>query len=274
MADAKVPAPVGEPILREVLLCDALTRDEPGHRGSSTSLPGHLVQLTVQGRTEHEVGGRRHLLEPGSLIWFHEDEWVRTRVVEAPWSFYTVNFIAPALEPPPFEQRVRQVGQTLHGAFESLLEVWRDEQPPPMVRELRVHAALSHLVAAALPSAPAGGQPVRMDGLAGVWWRLESQLRQDLAQPINLHRLTQMTGRSAATLSRACRAAVGQPPMKRIKHIRLSLARGLVHRSDLSITEIANRVGYARLHELSRDYRNHFGVSPREGRRRFNAHAE
>ena len=57
-------------------------------------------------------------------------------------------------------------------------------------------------------------------------------------------------------------AAVGLPPMKRLKQIRLSLARGLVHYSDLNMTEIALRVGYGRVHEFSRDYRLAHGRPP------------
>jgi transcriptional regulator GlxA family with amidase domain len=50
--------------------------------------------------------------------------------------------------------------------------------------------------------------------------------------------------------------------MKRVKQIRLSMAWGLVMFSDLKMTDIAQRVGYGRLHEFSRDYRRQFGRSP------------
>jgi transcriptional regulator GlxA family with amidase domain len=50
--------------------------------------------------------------------------------------------------------------------------------------------------------------------------------------------------------------------MKRLKQIRLSLARGLVQHSDLNMTEISQRVGYARVHEFSRDYRKAHGRPP------------
>jgi transcriptional regulator GlxA family with amidase domain len=50
--------------------------------------------------------------------------------------------------------------------------------------------------------------------------------------------------------------------MKRLKQIRLSLARGLVLYSDLNMTEIALRVGYGRVHEFSRDYRKAYGRPP------------
>jgi transcriptional regulator GlxA family with amidase domain len=64
----------------------------------------------------------------------------------------------------------------------------------------------------------------------------------------------------------ACRYAVGLPPLKRIKQIRFSLARGLLQRSALSVKEIAAETGYPRVHEFLRDYRKHFGHPPTAGR--------
>ena len=54
--------------------------------------------------------------------------------------------------------------------------------------------------------------------------------------------------------------------MKRVKQIRMSLAWGLVMFSDLRMTDIAERVGYARVHEFSRDYRRAYGRSPTHDR--------
>jgi AraC family transcriptional regulator len=65
---------------------------------------------------------------------------------------------------------------------------------------------------------------------------------------------------------RACRLAVGVSPMKRVKEIRLSYARGLVLYSQLPMTEIAMRVGYSRVQELSRDYHRRYGLTPSEDR--------
>jgi transcriptional regulator GlxA family with amidase domain len=56
--------------------------------------------------------------------------------------------------------------------------------------------------------------------------------------------------------------------MKRLREVRLGYAHGLVQHSDLPITEIAFRIGYARSQEFSRDYRKSFGLSPREDRQR------
>ena len=89
---------------------------------------------------------------------------------------------------------------------------------------------------------------------------------EDLSQPIDLRFLQSLSRRSRHSIIRACHLAVGTAPMKRVKEIRLSYARGLVLYSRLPMTEIALGVGYSRTQELSRDYRKRYGVTPTEDR--------
>jgi AraC-like DNA-binding protein len=260
------PPPVGESPVRQVLVCDLYHR-APGHVGLAHSLPGHLIQLTLEGCTEHVVEGRRYLLEPGSLLWYHEVEQVNLRVLDRPWSFYTLNFIAESLQPPPFEQRVTRIGLQSQRHFPAILAAWRDTAAPPMTRQFRVHAAVNALLADLLLDFNlTQPQSFEMNEAARLWWDLEHRLRQNLARPMTLTELARLAGRSPATLARACRAAVALPPMKRLKQIRMNLARGLTQRSQLRIKEIAQRVGYDRPHEFTRDYHKHFGLSPRQDR--------
>lgn len=259
--------PVGAPMVQQVLLCDRLTRKR-GHFSESSSLPGHLIQLTLTGRTVHDVEGRRYVLKPGHLIWYHEDELVRVNVLQGLFSFYTLNFLAPSLPPPAFEQRVHKVGKRVRDRFSAVVKAWRAAEASQAVRALRVHAAVDALLAEILITLDtATPTTFETDASAALWWKVEAQLRENLAQPISLATLVRLTGRSPATLARACHAATGMPPIKRVKRIRLSLARGLVQRSDLSIGQVAELTGYTRGHELSRDYRKHFGLAPRDDRR-------
>ena len=246
--------PVGPGCVESVLVVNRYERTT-GHIGQASSQPGHLLQLATSGRS--------YEIHAGSLIWYHENEWVRTRVLQGPWIFYSVNFIAPTLTPPPFEQRVRQVGAATRRAVLHLYDVWRDLGTPPQTRQLRVQAGIFNLLAS-LPEA--SGQSYTMNEAARLWWSVEAEVRADLSRPFDLARLSSLCGKSPATLARSCRAAVGLPPLKRIKQVRMSLARGLVQRSGLRIGEIAQRIGYDRVHEFSRDYRKAFGQSPRADR--------
>lgn len=226
----------------------------------ATSLPGHLLQYMISGEVDQECDSRRYVLRPGAVIWYHNDEYVRGRVLKAPWRFYSVGFSAPTLAPPPFEARLFQPPKKpTAGLFDRLYRAWHDEGAPAEARKFRTHAALLEILAhLRFPQQSAA----RADPHMRLWWTIETELRRDLRQPITLARIREIGRRSPATISRSCIASVGMPPMKRMKQVRMSLARGLLKHSDLSVTEIADRVGYARVHEFSRDYRRHFGYPP------------
>ena len=253
--------PIEGAVVQAIVLVDRVTRPAPG-LFESLSTPGHLLHLVLEGEVEQVVSGRMQHLRPGLAVWYHDNEAVSGRILRAPWSFYTVNFLAERLPPPPYEERVWPVRPRAFACFESLLDVWQDEAPP-LTRHLRSFSWLQELIAEVLP---AELQRHRSDRPSQLWWAIEAKVREDLSQPINMEWLQQASGRSERSIGRACELATGMPPMRRVKELRLSCARGLVRYSHKSMTEVALDVGYSRVQELSRDYRRRFGVTPRQDR--------
>ena len=249
-------------ILQSILLVDRITRKDPGSF-TSTSLPGHLIHVVTQGKVRQWTAGHLQEFGPGQLVWYYENEPVHGRIVEAPWTFYTINFLAPTLPPPHFDHRITTLNADALSKVEQLLALWRDHAAPSTLRHLRCFTLLMELIIQALP---AESQIFCGDVSTLVWWEIETQLRADLSQPIDLRYIEKLSGRSRRTINRACYLAVSMSPMRRVKELRLSYARGLVQHSTLSMTEIAYRVGYTRVQELSRDYHNKFKRSPSEDR--------
>lgn len=230
----------------------------------SRSLPGHLLHLVTAGAVSQWAEGRAEVFSKGAVVWYHDDEPVRGQIVRAPWRFITINFRAPALPPPPDDRRVLRAGPATLRLGRRLLALWRNDALPPLERQLRCHRALLELLLQILPGASLhSASPLGPK----VWWRIEKQLRGRLEEPLTLAAIQQLSGLSVRTIIRACKAATGVPPMRRLREIRLSYARGLVQHSDLPITEIAFRIGYARSQEFSRDYHRRFDITPREDRR-------
>ena len=264
MPDTSSIPPIEGGLIQSVVLVDQLTRPTPATFLAS-SLPGHLIQYVVEGEVEQTANGQRQRLSPGSVVWYHENEVVEGQILKTPWTFYTVNFLAMRLPPPPFDRRVWTPDAAMQDTFQSLLDAWHAADAPPMVRHVRVLASLLNLLVKLTPNAEAN---CRVDTDTHLWWDIESQLREDLSRPIDLDFLQTLTCRSRHAIVGACRRAVGVSPMKRLKEIRLSYARGLVLHSRLPMTEIAMRVGYSRVQELSRDYHRAFGRTPSEDRRK------
>jgi AraC-like DNA-binding protein len=253
--------------VERVLVVARLEWKERDFTYNEASWPGHQLQLVERGGVHIGSGGRSYEVGPGTVMWFYDNEDVHGRVFDAPWRFYSVNFLAPNLPPPSFERRfIRLPLQRILPRFEALRGAWTDTRVPPLVRLFTIQARLLDILAEVTTP---GQLAVRVGQETAVWWQVEAELRKDLRRAIDVSWMSQLVGRSAATITRSCRQAVGISPLKRVKQMRMSMARGLVWMSKLTFTEIAERVGYARVHEFSRDYHKYFGATPTEDRERF-----
>ena len=254
---------VGESPVESVLLVELYEPGSAGFRFDATSLPGHLLHYMLDGRVRQECNGRRYELGAGNVLWYHEDELVRGEVVAGTWRFYSILVRAPTLPPPGDDARVAtDEDGTLRAHFAAAHAAMHDPALTEARRAFAVHAAVNAIFARLAPS----DAPAVVDAKARLWWHIETMARRRLHERLDLAALAAFAKTSQPSVVRSCRAAVGTSPMKRLKRLRLSLARGLVQRSDLAIGAIATRVGYGRVHEFSRDYRAAFAASPRADR--------
>ena len=206
------PASLPAVPVQNILLVARLERRRQNYEFEATSLPGHLLHYVVAGKVRQQCNGREYELRPASVMWYHENEWVTGRLLEPPWIFYSVNFIAPTLPPPPEESRLFLRHHQLAPLFHKLWKAWQQTTLPPIQRQATVHARLLDILAGlALPAE----NSFQFDPRAQLWWELETELRRDLTRVIDLPLLVRLSGTSAATIARACRYAVNESPARR-----------------------------------------------------------
>ncbi|MDM4015177.1 AraC family transcriptional regulator [Roseiconus lacunae] len=249
-------------IITEVTLVDKIERSRTGEFRSQ-SLPDHLLHVCISGEVDQVAAGVAQRFGAGQAIWYHENEPIRGRVIVAPWIFYTVNFRAPALPPPPLTRRVSRVTNETIDRMRRLHEAWLTTNLSPVRRHLQVHSVLCDVISDLLAEEE---QHHRIDRPTQLWWEIESRLRSRLDEPIDLKLLGELSGTSQRSVARACHLATGMSPMKRVKQMRLNYARGLTQLSKMSMTHIALQIGYSRVQEFSRDYRAAFGCTPSQDR--------
>ena len=262
MSRSPTPSIAGA-LIQRVAFVDCIHRKQKG-RFQATSLPGHLLHFVCEGRVQQTAGGRIQRLGPGDVVWYFEDESVHGEIMQAPWRFITISFEAPTLAPPPEHQRVQHATDEMAARFREVHEVWNDLKQPHISRHIRTHILMLELLLKLVPP----GQSHRLDAPTQPWWSVETQLRGMLERPIDMSVLERISGFSRRKIAEACELATGCSPLKRVKQIRLTYARGLVQHSELTISEIAYRVGYSRVQELSRDYHSFFKSTPRAERSR------
>ncbi|MEM7584093.1 MAG: AraC family transcriptional regulator [Acidobacteriota bacterium] len=80
--------------------------------------------------------------------------------------------------------------------------------------------------------------------------------------PWTVESLARAVGMSRASLARHFQQEVGSSPMLYLSRWRLENARRLLRQSDLSLDEIAAKIGYATGFSLSKAFKHTFGISP------------
>ena len=255
-------APIAE--IRGVFMFE---RRNAGEKFVAYSPPGHLLHLVIEGGVRQSCNGRDYQLQPGDLLWYHGNEFVEGICEQTPWRFYSVVFHAPTLPPPDFACRLTRLEKPerkrAERLFAELFEVWTNSGEIRGRGALKAHAALSQLVLL-MPFAAVDSNPIGAPDhwLKSLWWNIENRVRENLGRVYSLGDLAGIGNVSPATVHRASLAAVRCSPVRRVKTLRLEMARGLLGYSRDSIGEIAEKIGYERVNEFSRDFRKEFGTAP------------
>ncbi len=254
--------------IQSILLVDEIVRSQTlSFRSKST--PGHLVHVVESGEVRQVTGGLHEAFQEGNVVWYHETELIEGRIVRAPWRFITINFVATALAPPRDNQRVLPGGPQTLGLARQLLALWRNKAMPSVEREMRCMVTLGWLLLDFLPVAEL---PPTTQGYPYTprdrWWEAEKRLRSRLDTHLDNDALAALAGMTERAMVRACKTATGMSPAQRLRELRMVLAQNLLQHSDLRITEVALKVGYDRVQEFSRAFRQHHGCTPRDMRNR------
>jgi AraC family carnitine catabolism transcriptional activator len=92
-----------------------------------------------------------------------------------------------------------------------------------------------------------------------------------LETPLTTEALALRAGVSVRQIERLMRETLGETPSRYYLKLRLQAARNHLFYGDMPIQEISRACGFSSPSVLSRAFRQHFGVSPREFRRQFSA---
>jgi transcriptional regulator GlxA family with amidase domain len=91
-------------------------------------------------------------------------------------------------------------------------------------------------------------------------------LRDHYAEQVKLQDLAAHCGMSMRTLNRRFKKSTGLTPLKYLQETRLGVARELIQSTNLSIGEIAYRVGYTDLGHFTALFKTLFDATPHEYR--------
>lgn len=97
--------------------------------------------------------------------------------------------------------------------------------------------------------------------------RIQDYIAEHLSTPMTLTSLAQTVGLSASHFARAFRASTGLSPHAYVIEQRIELARRLLQTTDLAISEIALRAGFASQAHMTVTFKRQTGTTPARARR-------
>ncbi len=100
---------------------------------------------------------------------------------------------------------------------------------------------------------------------------IQLRLQRDLAEPLRVAGLAREFGMSPRSLERRFRDATGSSPLAYLQAQRMKAAKELLESTNLTIGEVAYRVGYADQGHFARLFARALAVAPREYRRTVRA---
>ena len=87
-------------------------------------------------------------------------------------------------------------------------------------------------------------------------------IRENLHCPITLEDLAAAAHLEKSYFSRKFKAISGSTPMDYLRQVRLTKARELLRYSDMTVTQVAQALGFRSLHHFSKTFRQFTGISP------------
>lgn len=94
--------------------------------------------------------------------------------------------------------------------------------------------------------------------------RAETYIRSHIAEPLTVESLAASVFLSPDYLTRLFKKKYNQTVINYITEQRMFLARELIEKNELSVSEISDRVGYGNYSYFIRVFKRHFGLSPKE----------
>jgi len=235
---------------------------------------GFELVWMIEGSADYEVGGTRIHAPEGSIVLCRSDvrdrfAWDARRGCRHGYVQFDL-LSQPAELPRPDSWPVLTVpppGDVARPLFRHVL-TYRDDAPA--LRRLSLAALLACLVLGrtATHEPPRQLLPVPVQ-LAGR--HIDRVLGEDPAARITLADIASAAHVTPEHLCRLFAASLGHSPMERVRYVRLDRATALLVRSNLSVAEIAARVGFADAFSFSKAYKRVVGVAPTEVRRRVHA---
>jgi len=242
---------------------------EPLWSWSVRALPDSDLWCVLKGRGQIAIDGETRKLRPGVCFVLPPRASIEAgHEPDAPLEVFAVHFDLLDGDGLPIDPA--RLGLPGRGVYlpdlprlEALVDLVLDEEPGSAARARARELALWQLL---LRLAEAHSRPYghRYDDRVG---KALDAIERDLARKWQTDELARIAGLSVSQFARVFSRQMGMPPMRHIARRRVEKAKRLILQTNLSLAEIAERLGYGDPFFFSRQFKRYAGYPPGELRR-------
>jgi AraC-like DNA-binding protein len=226
----------------------------------------YQFQYVVEGAVTYEIEGRKILTRKGDLIYHSPNQLHSVKTLEnEPYVCLSLVFHF-GMSSFPIEQLLgedRYLGNIENHPIEHKLSLLISHyQQPGLPHQVICQGLLMEICGelATRRSSSANSASVHEKTMAKLVL-IRNYIFENYSKDIKLQHLESISGLSKNYIIIKYRRAFGLTPFEYLTRVRIERARELVLQSDLSIGEIAQRVGYADVHTFGRMFKNKTGTS-------------
>lgn len=245
--------------------CDALHQWGPGIRDH------YLIHYIISGCGYYELHGTTYELHAGDAFLVYPDQEITYYADSSdPWEYAWVGFngsdALSILNATDFTKEQPCIRAAPHGdkichQFLCIYEARGNEFDRAVEMAGRLYTALALFMRGAK-------KKVRQTSYAGYVQKAVAYISASYSYPITVEDIADYVGLSRSHLFRSFEKVMGRSPKEYLTDFRIRQACSLLEKSDLSVTAIANSVGFENNLYFSKAFHKAKGISPKNYRAR------
>ncbi len=212
------------------------------------------------------VDGKSHLLKQGQLMIFGPNQWhMQYTDLELTARFLTVSFDMESELELPLHDRVFDLSSTEAVYLKQLL---REPEIQDIYSNDMIRGNLKLLLLSILRNM--GGRrkrlktPTALRNEGTIVGRALQYVADHVYERLSVESVAKETGVSASHLTALFHRQMSLSPGEYIRRVKLEESKNLIRKGDMNFSQIAATLSYSTIHHFSRQFKDHFGVSPSE----------
>lgn len=257
----------------DIQLCAFSRHTQPFHHLFKNGLDTYIIRLQLEGESEALIDSRMEPVLPGDLLLFRPgqvyDLWIANKESKlGPSGDYYVMCTGTWLD--EWWNRRERPAKTRIADVVPLIAVWE----PLIVEKRRLDGgspeilasllkALCNLIDRAIEEAPAVSSASALNAL-----KMKGYIEAHANEPLKLEEIAAQAGISVTRAVHLFKSRFGMSIMKYVQQVRLAIALRLMDNSQFTLERIAEDAGFGSYTYFHRVFRERYGVSPGQYRKR------